>query len=60
MKLLRISGIKLALDEKEEQLIHKAASILSLPQEAVFNFEIIKKAIDARRNKPPHFVYIVQ
>ncbi len=60
MKLLCISGIKLALDEKEDQLICKAASILAIPQEAILNFEIIKKAIDARRNKPPHFVYIVQ
>lgn len=60
MKLLCVSGIKLALDENEEQLIQKAASILAIPQEDIFNLEIAKKAIDARRNKPPHFVYIVQ
>ncbi|MEN6376244.1 MAG: FAD-dependent protein [Smithella sp.] len=60
MKLLRITGIKLALDESEEQLIPKAAAILTVAPKDIINFEIIKKAIDARRNKPPHFVYIIQ
>ena len=60
MKLLRITGIKLALDENEEQLISKAAAILTVAPENIIKFEIIKKAIDARRNKPPHFVYVVQ
>lgn len=60
MKLLRITGIKLALDESEEQLREKAASILTVSPKDVVNFAIIKKAIDARRNKPPHFVYVVQ
>lgn len=60
MKLLRISGIKLSLEENEEQLSQKAASILAMPPESIVSLEVIKKAIDARRNKPPHFVYIVQ
>jgi uncharacterized FAD-dependent dehydrogenase len=60
MKLLRITGIKLDLDENEEQLSQKAAAILSVSPKDIVNFEIIKKAIDARRNKPPHFVYVVQ
>ncbi len=57
MKVLRISGIKLALDEDEEQLKEKAAAILAISSKDIVNFTIIKKAIDARRNKPPHFVY---
>jgi len=60
MKVLRISGIKLALDECEELLMEKVASILAIPRADVLNLEVIKKAIDARRNKPPHFVYAVQ
>ncbi len=60
MKLLRITGIKLSLDESEEQLSRKASAILSISPEEIINFEIIKKAVDARRNKPPHFVYIIQ
>jgi uncharacterized protein len=60
MKVLRISGIKLALDEDEKQLTKKAAAILVISSTDIFNLQIIKKAIDARRNKPPHFVYVVQ
>ncbi len=60
MKLLRIAGIKLALDEDEEQLSQKAAAILAVAPCDIVNCSIIKKAIDARRNKPPHFVYVVQ
>ncbi|PKN68739.1 MAG: hypothetical protein CVU52_09885 [Deltaproteobacteria bacterium HGW-Deltaproteobacteria-10] len=60
MKHLRIAGIKLALDENEEQLSQKAAAILAVAPSNIVNCIIIKKAIDARRNKPPHFVYVVQ
>ena len=60
MKVLAINGIKLVLDENEEQLLEKIASILAVSQNDIINFEIIKKAIDARRNKPPHFVYAVK
>lgn len=60
MKLLRITGIKLSLDESEDRLIEKTAAILTAAPEEISGLEIIKKALDARRNKPPHFVYIVQ
>lgn len=60
MKVLPISGIKLALDEDEKQLSQKVAAILAVSPKDIVNLKIIKKAIDARRNKPPHFVYAVQ
>lgn len=60
MKVLRISGIKLALDENEDQLTGKVTQILAINLRDVLGLEIVKKAIDARRNKPPHFVYVVQ
>jgi uncharacterized protein len=60
MKVLRISGIKLTLDEREELLTERVASILAIPRTDIINLKVIKKAIDARRNKPPHFVYAVQ
>lgn len=60
MKFLRISGIKLNLDENEGQLKEKAASVLALSPSSVRQITVIKKAIDARRNKPPHFVYVVE
>jgi len=60
MKVLRISGIKLGLDEGEEQLRKQVASMLAVTQNDILNLEVIKKAIDARRNKPPHFVYVLK
>jgi uncharacterized protein len=60
MKILRISGIKLTLDEDENRLTEKLTSILSISCNDVIKLEIIKKAIDARRNKPPHFDYVIE
>ena len=60
MKVLRISGIKLALDESEELLATKVAVVLDISIDDIAAMEIIRKAIDARRNKPPHFVYALR
>ncbi|MCX5848947.1 MAG: hypothetical protein NTW65_05815 [Deltaproteobacteria bacterium] len=60
MKVLRISGIKLALDEPEELLASKAASVLNISVDDIAAMEIVRKAIDARRHKPPHFVYVLK
>jgi uncharacterized protein len=60
MKILRISGIKLALDENEKCLTAKAAAILDISIEGIASIEIIRKAIDARRHRPPHLVYVLE
>src|SRR5664280_2316124 len=60
MKVFRLAGIKLTLDESEESLAAKAADALAILRDNVVAVEVIKKAIDARRNKPPHFVYVVK
>jgi len=60
MKIFRLAGIKLTLDESEEILVAKVADALAILPENIASVEVIRKAIDARRNKPPHFVYVVQ
>ena len=60
MRVLRVSGIKLTLDENEDLLKAKAAAILDISVDDIAAVEIIRKAIDARRNKPPHFVYVLK
>jgi len=60
MKVYRLAGIKLTLDESEEFLAAKAADALAISPENIVAVEVIRKAIDARRNKPPHFVYVVK
>jgi uncharacterized protein len=60
MKILRASGIMLSLEENEEQLPEKAAAALAIDPGEIIQLKVIKKATDARRNKPPHFVYVVE
>jgi uncharacterized FAD-dependent dehydrogenase len=60
MKILRISGIKLDLDEGEEKLAGRASAILGIAPGEIETLEIIRKAIDARRHRPPHFVYVLK
>jgi uncharacterized FAD-dependent dehydrogenase len=60
MKILRLAGIKLTLDESEELLAAKVADALAVSSENIDSVEVIRKAIDARRSKPPHFVYVVE
>lgn len=60
MKVIRLNGLQLTLDEKEECLAAKAAHALGIEVTGIASLAIIKKALDARRNKPPHFVYAVK
>jgi len=60
MKCLRVSGIKLDLNDREDFLLEKTAKALGLSVNDISFIEILKKAIDARRHRPPHFVYILK
>lgn len=60
MKYYRVSGIHLALNDDETLLRKITASNLAIPLEKILSLEIIRKAIDARRHKPPHFVYVLK
>ncbi|MCK7477835.1 MAG: hypothetical protein M0C28_10665 [Candidatus Moduliflexus flocculans] len=58
--MIQLNGLQLTLDEKEECLAAKAADALGIPVAGIVSWFMIKKALDARRNKPPHFVYAVK
>jgi len=60
MKVVLLSGIKLELGESEELLKKKAAASLNISIDDIAVIEVIRKAIDARRHKPPHFVYALR
>ena len=60
MRVIRLNGLTLALDEKEESLTAKTAFTLGIPLAGIDFLKVIKKALDARRNRPPHFVYAVK
>lgn len=59
MRKLRITGIVLSLGEGKEALNGKAASILHISDADVSSLTVVRKSIDARRRKPPRFIYSV-
>jgi hypothetical protein len=60
MKYFRVSGVHLGLNDDETLLPRITAARLGLPLEKILTLEILRKAIDARRHKPPHFVYVLK
>ena len=60
MKVIPLGGIKLALGESEELLASKVAAILDISIDDIAAIEVIRKAIDARRHRQPHFVYALR
>ena len=60
MKVFRLNGLKLTLDEREEDLTSKAARALGILTGDIDSLQVLRKALDARRNRPPHFVYAVK
>lgn len=60
MKKIQLSGLQLSLDEAEENLAEKAARAIGIPVSDIVSLTVIKKALDARRNRPPRFVYVAE
>lgn len=59
MKRWRIEGVPLALDEDEQLLNSKVAAILHINENHIGDPQVIRRSLDARRNRPPHFIYNV-
>lgn len=57
--MLRISQIKLGLNQDESKLLSLAAKKLKIASADIENLQISKKAVDARRKNDVHFVYAV-
>ena len=57
--VLEISGIALSLGEKEQDLAAKAAVILGVPLKKIESLRVVRRSIDARRRRPPRFIYVV-
>jgi uncharacterized FAD-dependent dehydrogenase len=60
MNTIRLNGLRLTLDETEKFLAARAAGALGINANDILSLEVIHKALDARRNRPPHFVYAVK
>ena len=57
--VLNISGLVLSLDEGEELLKTKAASLLGVSEGTIADLKVRRRSIDARRARPPCFIYLV-
>lgn len=57
--LIRIEGIKLP-PGKEELLADEVAAALAVPRGAFTGLRIARRSLDARRRKPPVFIYTVE
>jgi hypothetical protein len=58
--ILNISGIRHSLAEGEKQLAAKLTALLSLPEGALLSLKVLRKSLDARRSRPPFFIYVVE
>jgi uncharacterized FAD-dependent dehydrogenase len=57
--VLKINGLRLSVGEGEGLLPARVASLLGLPAGEVAELHVIRKSIDARRARPPRFVYLI-
>jgi uncharacterized FAD-dependent dehydrogenase len=57
---VKISNIRLELDDPEESLPARAAGRLGLGLEAVLRWRILRKSLDARRHDDLHFMYSME
>ncbi len=57
--MIRISQIRLEIDDSTDKLIHKASKILRIKPKDIEEMSIFKESIDARRKGKIEFVYTV-
>ncbi len=54
--MIRINGLDMPLDFRQEDLLAAAAKRLKLPRRALLDIKLVKKSIDARKKEDVHFV----
>jgi uncharacterized FAD-dependent dehydrogenase len=57
---VKISNLRLELDDPEEVLPVRAAKCLGLDPQALFRWRILRKSLDARRHDDLHFMYSME
>ena len=57
---LKISNLRLELDQPEEGLTTTLADRLGVPPTDITSLRILRKSLDARRHDEPHFMYAVE
>lgn len=57
--MVRLFDVVLNLGEDDSLLPRRAAELLNVPVEHVRVERLVRKSLDARRNRPPRFVYVL-
>src|SRR5690554_1345711 len=57
--MLRVTGIKLLLDEDNTQIINQLARKLKVNKREILGYKIFRESLDARKKHLIHFVYTV-
>lgn len=57
--MIRISQIRLGIDESTDKLLYKASKILNINEDEIIKINIFKESIDARKKGKIEFVYTV-
>ena len=58
--MLRIYDIRLPLGRDESDLIKIVSDLLEVAVDRIKDFRIVRRSLDARRERPPEFSYIVE
>ena len=59
MKMIRLNQLKLPVDHTEEQLIHKTAQSLRIPEADILKLQIVRQSLDARKKPELFYSYSV-
>lgn len=57
--MIRVFDVVLSIDEGEERLLQRVADLLGISPEGIASLRVVKRSLDARRTRPPRFVYVV-
>jgi hypothetical protein len=57
--ILNINGLTISLGEREELLPARVAALLGIARNAITELRVIRRSIDARRSRPPRFVFLL-
>lgn len=58
--MIEVAGIELPLEEKESSLQGMVAARLGVRPRDMSGFRIVRKSLDARRARPPRYVYTIE
>lgn len=58
--ILHLSGIRMPIEDGEKMLPERIAVMLALPMAEISLLTVLRRSLDARRRRPPFFVYEVE